>query len=68
MMTICFGIAGLGFFVQSFMVPENGNTFFGYKVYAQQVLSLITFLGIVVVVIYMNKIILKLKRIEKKNG
>ena len=132
MMTICFGIAAVGFFVQSFTAPENGkvffllysvlyslslagingglinivfdyvdetdrtavlgiktaiggvcgflasilggklleaiqaggNTFLGINVYAQQVLSFITFLGILLILVYMKRTVLKLKRVN----
>lgn len=132
MMTICFCIAGAGFFIQTFTIPENGkvfymiytvlysvslaglnsglmnivfdytdeknrtavlgiktavggvfgflatiaggklldiiqgngNTFLGINVYAQQVLSFITFIGIVITVFYMKYVIQKLKRIS----
>ena len=133
MMTICFGIAGIGFLVQSFTVPENGkvlymiysvlyfismagingglmnivfdytdetnrtsvlgiktavggvcgflativggwlldyiqksgNMLFGLNVYAQQVLSFITFAGIVLIVFYMKFVIQKLKKVKQ---
>lgn len=132
MMTICFGIAAVGFFVQTFTAPENGkvffliysilyslslagingglinivfdyvdeadrtavlgvktaiggvcgflasilggklldiiqtngNSFLGHKIYAQQVLSFITFLGILLILVYMKQTVLKLRRID----
>ncbi|MBQ8637330.1 MAG: MFS transporter [Clostridia bacterium] len=45
------------------LVQKNGNSLFGITVYAQQVLSFITFIGLILTIIYMRKVVHKLKKI-----
>lgn len=43
-------------------VQENGNMVFGITIYAQQILSFIAFIVMMCIVIYINKIICKMKK------
>ncbi len=45
-------------------IQKSGNMFLGLNVYAQQVLSFITFVGIVIIVFYMKFVIQKLNKVE----
>lgn len=47
------------------VVQANGNTIFGMSIYAQQLLSFATFLTFSAVVIYIKKVIVKMKRIDE---
>ena len=46
-------------------IQKSGNMFLGLNVYAQQVLSFITFVGIVIIVFYMKFVIQKLKKVNQ---
>ena len=46
-------------------IQESGNMLFGMNVYAQQVVSLIAFVFVVIVIIYLNTVLKKFKRVEK---
>jgi Na+/melibiose symporter-like transporter len=41
-------------------IQENGNKFFGMDLYAQQVMSAITTVGIIVLIIYLNTVVKKM--------
>lgn len=43
-------------------VQAHGNTIFGHTIYAQQIMSFISFVMFAVIVVYIKKIILKMKR------
>ena len=43
-------------------IQANGNKIFGLQIYAQQVLSFISFILAVAVIIYLQKVVLKLKK------
>jgi hypothetical protein len=43
-------------------IQANGNKIFGFQIYAQQVLSFISFILAVAVIIYLQKVVLKLKK------
>ena len=45
-------------------VQKNGNSVFGITIYAQQLLALITFVGLILTIIYMRKVVHKLKKLE----
>ena len=45
-------------------VQENGNKLFGIKIYAQQILSFLTFVIFLLLVIYIRKVILKMNKVE----
>lgn len=42
-------------------IQNSGNTFFGVKIYAQQVLSAISFVMTILLIIYVDKVVLKIK-------
>lgn len=46
------------------MIQKNGNALFGISVYAQQVLSLVSALGMLVLVFYVRRVVEKLPRVE----
>jgi hypothetical protein len=45
-------------------IQENGNTLFGMNVYAQQAVSLIAFVFVVAVIVYLNTALKKIKKAE----
>ena len=47
-------------------IQANGNTLFGIKLYAQQVLSGITFVGMMLTVLYLWYVTKKIKKEEGK--
>ena len=46
------------------MIQKNGNALFGISVYAQQVLSLVSALGMLALVFYVRRVVEKLPRVE----
>lgn len=47
-------------------IQANGNTVFGTTIYAQQIFSLISFVMTVVLLVYMNTVVRKLDRADRK--
>ena len=45
-------------------IQDNGSTVFGISVYAQQVVSIIAFVLVIVVIIYLNTVLKRFKKVE----